>query len=144
MHKIWGLREEHVYLDREGAYLIPSRNNLIGVIQTPKGYFFIGGGIEAGESHMACIRRECLEETGYLPRVETKICSAEMYTTHPTLGYFHPVQTYYSGELHLQLDCPKEKDHTLCWITYDELRGNMFAQMQNWALDQWKRKKEIP
>lgn len=60
MHKIFGTKENKEYIDREGVYLIPIHNNQVGVIQTPKGYFFLGGGIEIGEGHILCIERECM------------------------------------------------------------------------------------
>ena len=99
MHKVFGKKENAEYADREGAYLIPYRNTQIAVVQTPKGYFFLGGGLENGESHLRCIERECLEEVGWLPCVKGELCSAETYCFHPTIGYFHPIQTYYYGEL---------------------------------------------
>lgn len=136
MHKIFGDKQNVKYSDREGAYLIPRRNNKIGVIRTPKGYFFLGGGLEKGESHLTCIERECLEEAGYVPCVKEKLCSAETYVKHPTIGYFHPIQTYYYGELLDKVASPTETDHVLCWIEYEELKGNMFLEMQNWALEQ--------
>jgi 8-oxo-dGTP diphosphatase len=136
MHRIFGIKENTKYSDREGAYLIPFRNNQIGVISTPKGYFFIGGGLENGENHSDCIKRECLEETGRLSYIEDKLCSAETYTIHPTIGYFHPIQTYYFGQLLDKVSIPTEKDHILCWVEYEELKGNMFVEMQNWALEQ--------
>ncbi len=73
MHKIFGTKENVKYVDREGAYLIPIRNNHIGVIKTSKGFFFLGGGFEEGESHIACIERECMEEAGYMVSVKDKI-----------------------------------------------------------------------
>ena len=136
MHKIFGEKEKVEYLYREGAYLIPCRNTKIAVVQTPKGYFFLGGGLEKGESHLDCIQRECLEETGYSCRVGSKLCSAEAYTKHSVLGYFHPVQTYYLGELLDKETTAVEIDHKLCWIEYEKLKGKMFVEMQNWALEQ--------
>ena len=138
MHRVFGIKEDAEYLDREGAYLIPCRNNQVGVVQTPKGYFFLGGGLESGESHLTCIKRECLEETGHLSYIEDKLCSAETYTIHPTIGYFHPIQTYYCGELLEKVAEPIEEDHTLCWVEYDKLKGKLFVEMQNWALEQAK------
>lgn len=41
MHRVFGIKENTEYFDREGVYLIPYRNKQIGVIQTPKGYFWI-------------------------------------------------------------------------------------------------------
>lgn len=137
MHGIFGKKENVEYLDREGAYLIPLRNDQIGVIRTPKGYFFLGGGLESGESHIACIERECIEEAGYVPLVKGKLCSAESYSKHPTIGYFHSIQTYYHGELLEEVSAPIEKDHLLCWVDYEKLKGNMFLDMQNWALEQF-------
>ena len=136
MHRIFGIKENVEYFDREGVYLIPHHNKQIGVIRTPKGYFFLGGGLENGESHLECIERECIEESGCFPCIEGKLCSAEAYTKHPTIGYFHPIQTYYFGTLLDRKFVPTEVDHTLCWIEYDQLRGKMFVEMQNWALEQ--------
>ena len=109
---------------------------MVGVIQTSKGYFLLGGGLEAGESHSACINRECIEEAGYLSLVKEQVCSAEAYTTHPTIKYFHPIQTYYYGELLEKVGEPTEDDHRLCWIEYNQLKGMLFVEMQNWALEQ--------
>lgn len=136
MHRVFGTKENAEYLDREGAYLIPWHDGQVGVVQTPKGYFFLGGGLETGESHLDCIRRECLEESGYSPCVMGSVCSAEAYTKHPAIGYFHPIQTYYFGKLLDKGSAPLETDHILCWIEYDRLKGKMFLEMQNWALEQ--------
>ena len=136
MHNVFGTKEGADYIDREGAYLIPFCNGLVGVIQTPKGYFFLGGGLEHGESHISCIERECLEESGYLPIVQGKLCSAENFLKHPTIGYFHPIQTYYYGALRERVSVPTETDHNLRWISYDQLNGKMHLEMQNWALEQ--------
>lgn len=136
MHKVFGVKEKAEYIDRKGAYLIPVHNNKIGVIKTDKGYFLLGGGLDKNESHEDCIKRECIEETGYTVAIKEKICSAETYTTHPKLGYFHPVQSYYVGELKERVSEPIETDHTLIWFKYEEIKGKMFAEMQNWALEQ--------
>ena len=136
MHKVFGRKENAEYSDREGAYLIPLLDGKIAVAQTPKGYFFLGGGVETGESHQACIQRECQEEAGYVALIEGALCSAETYTKHPTLGYFHPIQTYYLGKLLKKQGEGTESDHILRWVEYEQLRGKMFVEMQNWALEQ--------
>lgn len=135
MHKVFGTKENAEYLNRKGAYLIPVSNNRVGVIETPKGYFFLGGGINAGETDEACIARECLEEAGYSALIKEKICTAETYEKHPEIGYFHPIQTYYIGELVEKKQEPTEKDHKLAWINYADLKGKMHVEMQNWALE---------
>ncbi len=136
MHKIFGVRENANYIDRTGVYLIPVNEGKIGVVRTPKGYFLLGGGLDSGESHEECIKRECLEEVGYTASVGNKVCSAEMYCEHPTIGYFHPIQTYYVGELLEQVSVPVEDDHEFVWMDYSELMDNMYLEMQSWALRQ--------
>ncbi len=137
MHKVFGEKIDVTYLDRKGAYLIPINKGKIGVVQTSKGMFFLGGGIDENETDVECIHRECLEETGHTSVVKIFLCSAETYTHHPQLGYFHPIQRYYVGELKQNVQLPLETDHTLVWLTYEELKGNMFVEMQNWALEQY-------
>ena len=137
MHRIFGIKENAEYFHREGAYFIPYRDNSIGVVKTPKGYFLLGGGLEKGESHLECIKRECMEEVGCSPCVERRLCSAEAYVTHSTIGYFHPIQTYYVGKLLDRETMPTETDHVLCWMEYDQIKGKMFSEMQNWALEQF-------
>jgi len=137
MHKVFGEKIDVTYLDRKGAYLILINKGKIGVVRTSKGLFFLGGEIDENETDMDCIHRECLEEIGHTSVVKSFLCSAETYTDHPQLGYFHPIQRYYVGELELNVQLPSETDHTLVWLTYEELRGTMFVEMQNWALEQY-------
>ena len=140
MHKVFGEKAPVSYYDRKGAYLIPVKDNKIAVVKTPKGLFFLGGGLENGETDEACIRRECLEEAGVTVTVGEKIGSAETFTTHPRLGPFHPIQTYYAGEILKQVQAPLEKDHMLLICSFRELDGKLFAEMQNWALREfWKK-----
>ncbi len=135
MHKIFGRKENVVYNNRKGAYIIPICGTKIAVVRTPKGFFLLGGGAYENESDEQAIKRECLEETGYTVNIIQKLCSAEAYTKHPKIGYFHPIQAYYIGELLEKVQEPIESDHELLWIEYEELRGNMFVKMQGWAID---------
>ena len=111
MHKIFGAKEDKEYADRMGAYIIPVRQNEVGIVETPKGYFLLGGGLDADETDFQCIERECMEEAGYAVEIKGEVGSAETYTLHPTIGYFHPIQTYYVGELLNKIKEPIEPDH---------------------------------
>lgn len=42
MHKVFGIKENVEYRDREGAYVILMHDNRVGIIQTPKGFFLLG------------------------------------------------------------------------------------------------------
>lgn len=139
MHKVFGQKEQTAYIDRRGAYMVPIQNGQIGVVRTDKGFFLPGGGLDHDESDAACIERECMEETGYRVSVKDKIGSAETYYKAPEIGYFHPIQTYYTGELTEKVCEPTEEDHRLVWIKYEDLRGRMYMEMQNWAIEEgWK------
>ena len=81
------------------------------------------------------IERECLEEAGYNVYIREKICSAEAYLKHPQIGYFHPIQAYYFGELLEKVKETIEKDHQFLWIELEKVKGQMFSQMQNWAIE---------
>lgn len=143
MHKVFGIKENVDYMDREGAYLILIEDNCIGVIQTPKGYFLLGGGLKDGESHIECIKRECIEESGYDVYVKDKICSAETYCKHEKIGYFHPIQTYYIGKITSKIFTSCEKDHKFMWIDLDQIRGRMFVEMQNYAIEECLKRLDI-
>ena len=135
MHKVFGWKENVFYTDRRGAYLIPVKDGQIGVVRTGRGYFLLGGGLENDECDEGCIARECMEEIGYRVLVKSKIGSAEAYYRSPEIGYFHPIQTYYAGELTEKVREASEDDHLLVWRRFEELRGKMYLDMQNWAVE---------
>lgn len=135
MDRTFGNKEPGVeYFDRTGAYLVIIEGNKTAVVKTHRGYFLIGGGIEDGEDHIECIKRECMEETGYDVSVDNYIGSAEMYTTNERLGYFHPIQYYYKGKLKKHVAEQMEKDHRLEWISIDEIDEKMYVPGQIWAI----------
>lgn len=134
MHKVFGTKENVGYTDRKGAYLIPVRGDSVAVVRTPKGYFLLGGGANEGESDINCISRECVEEVGCPAVVKDEIGSAETYLYHEEIGWFHPIQNYYTGLLLPHVSVPAEKDHKLLWLKYSDIKGKMFWEMQDWAL----------
>lgn len=136
MHKIFGTQENLLYTTRIGAYLIPIKDNKIGLIKTSKGYFLIGGGKDTNETDEQCIKRECLEEIGYNITIHNKICSAETFTYREKIGYFHPIQTYYSGTINEEIKEPIEPDHNFVWMNFEDIQNKMYAEMQNWAIEQ--------
>ena len=136
-HRIFGAPEPGaLYHTREGAYLIACRARAIALIQTPMGYFLPGGGLEYGEAHEACILRECMEETGWRVSVGKRLCSAESYTRHERIGYFHPVQSYYLGSFLEQICEPIETDHHLVWRACEKAADLMQIGQQGWAVRQ--------
>lgn len=88
------------YRDIEGAYLVLVHDGLIGAVRSVEGhYFLLGGDVQSGESHEACILRDCLEGIGYDVRVDELIASTDEWLTHPDGRAYHALRFYYSGEL---------------------------------------------
>ena len=136
IEKTFGIKDNYkCYYDRVGAYLIAVQDNKIAVVKTPKGYFLLGGEIEEQENHIDCIKRECIEEIGYSVSVLNYISSAEIYLLHPTIGYFHPIQYYYCGEIIAKVKSFFEKDHNLEWILCDNIEGKFVVEQQEWAVE---------
>ncbi|MDO5516502.1 MAG: NUDIX domain-containing protein [Clostridium sp.] len=135
--KTFGERiEGEKYEDRHGAYLICIRDGKAAVAKTPKGYFLLGGGIEESDgNHIECITREIIEEIGYSSKVESYLCSAEVFVLHERRGYFHPVQYYYYGEINEKVQDPIEKDHVLEWIPLENIEEKMYVKAQGWAIN---------
>lgn len=127
-------REDTPYTDRKAAYLITIQEGKLAAVNTPRGCFLLGGGIELGETPQDCLKRECLEEAGRAIRVDRLICSVEGYCQHEALGYFHPIQYYYAGEIFDQVAEPVEKDHTLVWINLNEVDKKLLLKCQAWAV----------
>lgn len=125
------------YYDRRGAYLISIQNNMIAVVKTPKGYFLLGGGIDNNENHIECIKRECIEESGYKVIVKDYIGCAEEYILHNKLGHFHPIQFYYSGIILDKVCEPVEDDHIFEWISIENIEEKMFLEIQGWAVKKY-------
>lgn len=96
----------------------------------------MGGGIDSGETEEQCIVRECIEEVGYKVEIRERVCSAETYYEHHTIGFFHPIQVYYSGKLVEKVKEPVEQDHVLRWVRYENIKGKMYLEMQSWTVEQ--------
>ena len=138
MKKVFGEKIKGAeYLDRKGAYLIPIENGKLAVVKTKKGYFLLGGGIDESETDEECIIRECLEEIGFEARVGEYIGSAESYIKHPEIGYFHPIQNYYSGKLLRKAANEIEADHKLEWVAVEDIVDNLFVEQQNWIVKEY-------
>ena len=66
-HKVFGIKKNVNYMDREGAYLLPAKDGKVGVVKTSKGYFLLGGD---------CGKEVKFEKTLDIPLGETFILGA--------------------------------------------------------------------
>lgn len=141
-HKVFGAPQPGAtYRARPGAYGIAfdREGNAAVVYCRRKGYFLLGGGMEAGESEEECIRREALEETGYSVAVGEKVCIGEEYTTDLRGAPYHPIGHVYLVRLEEKVREPVETDHILTWVPVDEFQNATFLRYQSWAMRMaWK------
>lgn len=124
------------YRDRVGAYLLAVQNGMLAVADTPSGWFLPGGGIDPGETHEECARRECLEELGCPAQLGPYIGCADAFMMLLRDGPFHPIQYYYAGTLGGKTQEPTEPDHALRWVPAEEAAQNMHLEWQRWAVRQ--------
>lgn len=124
------------YEHRPGAYgIVQNSNGEIGVIQTPRGYFLIGGGFEANETAQECLKREFLEETGYDVQIEDKICVVASYTKRLKDGRpFHPIAHCYRCSIGSKKQVPIEKNHILRWLSPQQAATMLVAEHQRYAI----------
>lgn len=136
-HFTVGKKEDAEYYHRPGAYIIPLKDGKVGLIGTER-FCFIGGGREKGENDIECLKREIIEETGYASVINEYFGSAEEYKDdQPAIGYFHPVQNYYIGELTEKICEPIELDHVLSWVNPEEAVEKIWIEMQRKALERY-------
>lgn len=140
MHRIFGEKVNGNCFHRPGAYLIPVRDGKIAVARVEGRHYLLGGGIEGAETQEQCIHRECLEEAGHSCIIKEYLCSAEWYTKNAEQIDAHYTQYYYWGTLVEKVSEPTERDHELVWIPIEDMRGKLYLEMQNWALEQYVEK----
>ncbi len=124
------------YGKRTGIYIIAfDDNGRIPVAKTTRGYFLLGGGLEQGETHIDCVRRECLEEAGVNVRIGDLICRSERY--HYAVRFkrhMHNTSYFYFGEILGKVAEPTETNHELVWLNAGECYEKLFLAHQRWAV----------
>lgn len=109
------------YRARPGAYAILPRDGslLVTYQKGPEGEFQLpGGGIDFGESPMAALHREVLEETGW------RISSARFYTAFRRFVFMPDYDMWaekicriYIARPVRQISAPIEPDHDARWLS---------------------------
>jgi len=127
-----------VYLERPGVYAVIENNHQqIAVIETSKGYFLPGGGIDSGESEMDALKREIFEEIGYQASVLAAIGEAVEYIkAHTEERYYQIHSKFYQVQIDSKIGEGIEKDHRLVWLSRGDASKLLMRQSQVWAVQQ--------
>lgn len=122
---------------REAVYgLLFNANDEIAVVQTSRGYFLPGGGIEADEDHVACLVREFQEEIGYVVEVKDFLSSGTLIGYAP--GKSKCLEMV--GHNYIVVDTGArtsivEMDHELVWLSLQNARTQLRLTHQAWAIE---------
>lgn len=138
--KYIGKKEENIkYTKRPGAYAIIVNNtdNKIGIVTTGKDNFYLGGGIENGETELEALKRELIEESGYLIKNIRKFDEVGSFIDAEDKGYIEVIANVYIAEFDKKITEKIEKDHTVLWIDPEEYVGKMCREWQEYILKKY-------
>ena len=126
------------YTKRHGAYAIIEReeDNKIA-IATDGEYFFLGGGIEEGETEIEALKRELIEESGYRIKNIKYFDKVKAWADGGDRGPLDMTATIYTAQFDKKIAEPIEKDHTVLWVTPEEYVGKMCREWQNYIIKEF-------
>lgn len=141
--QVFGTKQAQTsYLVRKGAYVIIFKNDdkkEIGLIRAHGNQYFLpGGGIRANESKINTLKREMLEETGYLLKNVQYLCRAQN-NFMATLPVKQPMTSdgfFYTGQLAKKVQTPTEKDNHFEWVKVEKCEKLLFHIHQLYAVQQ--------
>lgn len=133
--------QDKEYRKRLGVYAIIQRkeDNKIGIV-TDGDFFFLGGGIEDGETKLEALKRELIEESGYTLKNIEKFDEVGEFGYAEGKGYLEMISYVYVAEFDEKISEPIEKDHTVLWVNPEDYVGKMFRKWQEYILKQYIQK----
>jgi 8-oxo-dGTP diphosphatase len=125
------------YPPRPGAYaLVFNAAGEILVVEEHGFWWLPGGGLEAGESFEAGLRREMLEETGYAVEILREAGRANEYTQDPVNKRFHNKHcAFFAVRLIGQSKGPQIADNHPHWLTVAEALKKLYDETHRWAVE---------
>lgn len=134
-----GTKKDNVkYTKRDGVYVIIERNNDDKIaIATDGTWFFLGGGIERGETELEALRRELLEESGYSIKNIKYFDKITSWADGGKRGPLDVTATFYIAEFDEKITELIEKTHKVLWVNASEYKDKLYHEYQRYILDKY-------
>jgi len=125
------------YNERIAAYVVLTDNEMIAIVRTRSGkYFLPGGKIEDGESMEECIVRECLEEMGIRVKLRDYYAIGERYFyLEKNNSYSHVIGHFYFADSYEKVCVPLEEGNEVVWISYEQCMQTLYHPHHKWAVE---------
>ncbi len=145
--KYVGSREENVeYRKRPGVYaiIVNKDDDKVGIVTDGEDYFYLGGGLENGETKLEALKREMIEEAGYSIKNIREFEEVGSHIFAEDKGYLEIIASVYIAEFDKKIAEPIEKDHKVLWVTPEEYVSKMFREWQRYIMERFiERRKNI-
>ncbi|MCI8833110.1 MAG: NUDIX domain-containing protein [Clostridia bacterium] len=148
--KYVGRKDENVeYRKRPGAYaiIVNKDDDKIGIVKviTDEGVenFYLGGGIEEGETKLEALKREMIEEAGYTIKNIKELEEVGSYIFAEDHGYIEVIASVYIAEFDKKVAEPIEKDHNVIWVKPEEYVDKMFREWQTYIMEKFIEKRKV-
>lgn len=130
-------KEENIYYTkRKGAYVIVKQDNKIAIANEDNKYFFIGGGIEPGETEEKALKREVIEETGCTLKNIEYFDSVKSYEYNENHGYLEIIATIYTAEFDKEVADKIEKNEIII-CNPKEYEDKLYHEYQRYVLKKY-------
>jgi len=136
---VFGERTEASTIRPSAYALLEDTQGRVAVVRSADGTFLPGGGIEAGETPEEAIRREGLEECGFIIQPGKWLVRAVQFSySNSEKAYFEKRSIFVEGTI-LGTDSSRlEANHELIWIEPEAASEFLSHPSHCWAVEQWQ------
>lgn len=115
--------ENKKYDFRETCFGICVTDGKMLLVKKSEQFSFIGGGIEEGETHEQCLKREFIEEAGYEILGLTPFVTIDCFWLAGGKWPLESLANFYIVELGPKIGEPTEEGHTVIEVQIDEAQA---------------------